>query len=667
MDIKKQIESLKKEIKHHDKLYYTQNRPAIADSEYDTLMKKLQALEKKHPELITPDSPTQRVGGSPIEGFKTVKHISPMLSMDNTYSADEIREFDKRVKKNLPGEKIEYVVELKIDGASVSLLYKNGRLITGSTRGDGTTGDDVTHNLKTIKSIPLSLHVSGKNLPRSMEVRGEAYLSHKVFEELNKAAKKNDENPFANPRNAAAGSLKLLDPRIVAKRRLDIFIFSLGHSEGASFKTQFEALEFLKEAGFRVSPHIKKFQDIASTIDYCDKWEKKKKELNYDIDGMVLKVNSLKQQKALGATTKAPRWMIAYKFPAERVSTKLKDIIVQVGRTGTLTPVAVLKPVHVSGSTVSRSTLHNFDEIERLDVKIGDTVLIEKSGEIIPKVVKVLKEKRTGKEKYFKPPTKCPACGQKAVKDAGGVALRCDNISCPAQVKESILHFASRNAMDIEGLGTAIVEQLVDKGMIKDYGDIYGLKLEAVEKLERFAKKSAQNLIGSIEKSKHNDLPRLIFGLGIRHVGVHAAWILSQKFGSIVNIAKQSAEDLTKIHEIGDVMAGSIRNFFKNKQNLKVLEKLKDSGVLMTSGKKPVKGSSLEGRTIVVTGSLTEFTRNEAETIIRRLGGNAASSVSRNTDFVVAGENPGSKLENAKKFGVKVINESEFKKLCSKS
>jgi len=662
-NIRKEIEKLRNQIERHDKLYYIESKPEITDREYDQLMKKLEKLEKEHPELITPDSPTQRVSGEPIKSFKSVKHLSTMLSMDNTYSADEIREFDKRIRKNLGVNQIEYVVELKIDGASVSLLYKKGKLMQGSTRGDGITGDDVTHNLKTIKSIPLSMHKTAGKLPSLMEVRGEVYMSHKTFEQLNKRAKEKGENLFANPRNATAGTLKLLDPKIVAKRHLDIFIFSIGHFEGIKLETQHETLEFLKKCGFKVSPHIKKFSDIKSVIEYCNKWEKKKTSLDYDIDGMVLKIDSFKDQKELGATTKAPRWMISYKFPAERKSTKLKNIIVQVGRTGTLTPVAVLKPLRVSGSTVSRSTLHNFDEIKRLDVKIGDTVLIEKSGEIIPKVVKVLKEKRTGKEKKFHMPTKCPVCGSKVINDPGEVALRCDNISCPAQLKESIKHFASRNAMDIEGMGVAIVEQLVDKKLIEDFGDIYYLKIDRIENLERLAHKSAENLITAIEKSKSNDLSRLIFALGIRHVGVHAAWILTQRFGSIDNIAKQAAEDLTKVREIGKVMAESIENFFKNKHNLKVLKKLKDAGVKMSHAKKYHGGSKLEGKTIVVTGTLTTYSRGEIESLIREQGGNPASSVSKNTDFVIAGDSPGSKLDKAKNLGVKVIDEKEFKKL----
>ena len=661
--VKNEIEKLKAAIKRHDRLYYIENRPEISDAEYDRLMKRLAVLEKEHPENARPDSPTQRVGGEPIKGFKNLKHMVTMLSMDNTYSAQEIRDFDKRVKKNLATKNVEYVAELKIDGASISLLYKNGKFVRGATRGDGATGDDVTHSLKTIRSIPLSMQDSDISIPSVVEVRGEVFMNHKTFMELNKTAQKNNERIFANPRNAAAGSLKLLDPRIVAQRHLDVFIYGVGHFEGVEFKTQYEVLEFLKKAGFKTNPHIKKFQDIGETIKYCDKWEKKKNELDYDIDGMVLKVNSLKAQSTLGVTTKSPRWMISYKFPAQKAATKVKDIIVQVGRTGALTPVAILEPVQISGSVVSRSTLHNFDEIERLDVKIGDTVLIEKSGEIIPKVVEVLKQKRSGKEKSFKIPLKCPVCGSKTVKDTGEVALRCDNVSCPAQLKEAILHFASRNAMDIEGLGEAVVGQLVDRKLISDYGDIYRLTVAQIKGLERMAQKSAENLVDAIDKSKSKDLNRLIFGLGIRHVGVHAAWILAQTFGSIKTISGLASEELTKIHEIGQVMAQSIHGFFKTKENISVIRKLKNAGVKTEQARKHSKAPKLEGKTIVVTGTLLEFTRTGIETLIRQMGGNAATSVSANTDFLVAGENAGSKLDKAKKLGVKIIDEKGFKKL----
>ncbi len=665
-EIKREIEDLRKIIRHHDRLYYVLDTPKIPDREYDKLYKRLKALEDAHPELITPDSPTQRVGGEPVKGFPVVRHIVPMLSMDNTYSASEIIEFDKRVKKNLKGEKVEYVVELKFDGVSISLLYEKGILVRGATRGDGVQGDDVLSNLKTIRSIPLAFGEDVNKVPRLIELRGEVYMTKKGFEEINREKEKAGEELFANPRNAAAGSLKLLDPAIVAKRHLNIYIWGIGHCEGMDFKTHIEVLEYLKESGFRVNPHFKLCKNVDEVIECCNSWETKKDKLDFEIDGMVLKVNDLGERDRLGLTTKSPRWAIAYKFPAEKALTEVKDIIVQVGRTGAITPVALLKPVHLSGTTVSRATLHNFDEIARLDVKIGDKVYVEKSGEIIPKVLSVAKEKRTGKEKAFHIPTKCPVCGSVLTRTADEVAVRCENVGCPAQTKETVLHFASRNAMDIEGMGDAIVGQLVDKKLIKDYGDIYYLKFDEVRNLERMAEKSTRNLIDAIMKSKGNDLNRLIYALGIRHVGEHAAWVLADHFGSIEKLRDTQIEGLTAIHEIGPVMAESIHNFFKNKDNVKVLKKLEDAGLDMSrrvkaQGRK-AKGK-LEGKTIVITGTLESMTRQEAEELIRRSGGNPSSSVSKNTDFLVAGNEPGSKLDKAKALGVKVIRETEFKKI----
>jgi len=664
---KKEIADLSRRIERHNRLYYVDNKPEISDSEFDFLMKTLEVLEKAHPELITPISPTQRVGGEPIKGFKTVRHRVPMLSMDNTYSADELREFDKRVKKNLPCQKVRYCVELKIDGASVSLFYNKGILQTGSTRGNGVAGDDVTHNIKTIRSVPLKIDPDGIEVPDIMEVRGEVFMTSEVFEMLNDEARKDGKDPFANPRNAAAGSLKILDPKIVADRNLDIFIYGAGYIEGTGYDSQSDLLAFLKKTHFKVNPNIDTFDNIEDVIEYCDKWQMHKEKLNYHIDGMVVKVDSFRQQGELGVTSKSPRWMIAYKFPAERVSTKILDIKVQVGRTGVLTPVAMLKPVQASGTTVSRSTLHNFDEIERLDVKIGDTVLIEKSGEIIPKVIKVFKEKRTGSERPFKIPAKCPECDSKVVRDREGVAIRCENVSCPALVKGNIMHFASRNAMDIEGLGEAIVNQLVDKGLIKDFGDIYYLTVDDIKGLERMAEKSARNLIAAIEKSKDNSLSRLIFALGIRHVGTHAAWILSERLGSIESVAQEPVDRLTDIDEIGEVMAKSINTFFKDKSSMAVLKKLKSAGVRMKSTPKKRGALPLDGRTIVVTGTLSGYSRTGIETLIREMGGNCSSSISKNTDFLLAGESPGSKLNKAKRLGVKVVEEAEFNTIIKKA
>ena len=663
-NIKSEIEHLRQLIRYNDHLYYVLDKPKISDQEYDGLYRKLKDLEDAHPEFITSDSPTQRVGGEPLKAFPVVKHIAPMLSLDNTYSAEEIKEFDKRVKKNLPGEKIEYVVELKFDGVSISLLYENGKLILGATRGDGSSGDDVSSNLKTMRSIPLVFRDKVKKFPKLIEVRGEVYMTKSVFEAINREKEKKGEELFANPRNAAAGSLKLLDPKIVATRGLDIYIWGVGHYEGMDFNTHVEVLEYLKEAGFRVNPHYKLCESIEEVIECCNSWEGKRGKLEVEIDGMVLKVNDLKQREQLGTTSKSPRWSIAYKFPAEKALTEVKDIIIQVGRTGAITPVAILKPVHLSGTTVSRATLHNFDEIKRLDVKIGDKVYVEKSGEIIPKVLSVAKEKRIGREKLFAIPTKCPVCGSKLVRAADEVAIRCENVGCPAQIKETVLHFASRNAMDIDGLGDAIVNQLVDKLLIKDYGDIYYLKFNDINNLERMAEKSAQNLVDAIAKSGSNDLHRFIYALGIRHVGENAAWVLAEYFGSIDKLQNASVEELTKVREIGPVMAESIHNFFRNKENLRILKKLKEANLRMSGPRKKESGRKLEGKTIVITGTLRYYTRLEAEETVRRLGGNPSSSVSKNTDFLLAGEEPGSKLDKAKILRVKIITEEEFKKIA---
>ncbi len=659
----KEIEHLRAEIRHHDHLYYVLNKPVISDQEYDRLYEKLKKLEAAHPELVTEDSPTRRVGGEPTKGFPAVKHLVPMMSMDNTYSADEMRSFDERVKKSLKKKTVEYVVELKFDGVSISLLYEKGKFVRGATRGDGLEGDDISRNLKTIRSIPLVFFEEAGEVPRSIEVRGEAYMTKKGFEELNRKKEKAGEELFANPRNAAAGSLKLLDPKEVAKRHLDLYIWGTGHSEGLKLKTHMEVLEYLKKAGFRVNPHYKLCGDIEEVIEYCNSWEGKKEKLEFEIDGMVLKVNDLADRETLGATSKSPRWAIAYKFPAEKALTQVEDITVQVGRTGAITPVAILKPVHLSGTTVSRATLHNFDEIERLDVRIGDKVYVEKSGEIIPKILSVAKDKRTGKERKFPTPAKCPACGSKLLNVPEEVAIRCENAGCPAQIKERLLHFASRDAMDIEGMGDALVNQIVDKKLVNDYGDIYYLKFEDVKTLERMAEKSGRNLIDAIEKSKSNELNRLIYALGIRHVGEHAAWVLAGHFGSIEKLKDASVEKLTTTPEIGPVMAESIYNFFRNKENLKILKKLKDARLKMSQPVRSEGQARLAGKTIVITGTLKSFTRNEAEETVRRLGGNAASSVSKSTDFLVVGEEPGSKLDKAKTLGVRIIKEEEFKKM----
>lgn len=661
--IKKKIAELRDKIRYHDYKYYVQDQPEISDEEYDRLMFELKKLEEKYPELITPDSPTQRVAGQPVEGFPTVTHLVPMLSMDNTYSPEELKDFDDRIRRNLKVEKVEYVVELKVDGLSVSLIYENGLFVRGATRGDGIRGDEVTASLKTIKSIPLRLRLK-ENIPPVLEVRGEVYMTKDGFEQLNLIRQVEGEPLFANPRNAASGSMKLLDPREVAQRHLNIFVHGVGYYENLQFSTYFQILQYLNSAGLRTNPHIFKSDNLEKIIEYCHSWDTKREKLDYCIDGMVIKVNTLDYQKKLGQTSKSPRWMIAYKFKAKEAQTRLKDIIVQVGRTGILTPVAILEPVSLSGTVISRATLHNADEIERLDIRIGDIVSIEKGGEIIPKVKRVIKEQRTGLEKRFIMPHRCPICDSPTVRMTGEVAYRCDNIRCPAQLKMRIRHFAARQAMNIEGLGQALIDQLVDNKMLEDYADIYYLKQEEIEPLEHMGRKSAQNLIQAIEKSKSNELYRLIFGLGIRHVGIVAAEVLAKQYQSIDRLSQASVEELQAIHEIGPVMAESIYKFFRSAETMTVLKKLKTAGVKMETGTKMEKiEQKLAGKTFVLTGTLATYTRPEAEALIKKMGGRVSSSVSKNTDFVVVGQSPGSKYEKAKALGVKIIDESEFKKL----
>ena len=659
---KRKIENLKALVRRHDHLYFVENAPEISDREYDRFYAELKRLEGAFPEFVTPDSPTERVSEKPLEGFRHVKHSVPMLSMDNTYSHEELRKFDKRVKKNLSSAKYEYAAEFKIDGVSVSMVYEKGKFTLGATRGNGTVGDDVSLNIRTIKSVPLSLNGGGKKLFPLLEVRGEVFMRKKWFAVINQEREKKGEELFANPRNVSAGSLKLLDPAVTAKRHLDIFVWGLGRHGEKDFNTHAEALQYLKKIGLKVIPHAKVCKDIDEVIKFCSEWQKKRNKLDHEIDGMVIKVNSLAQQKKLGSTQKSPRWMIAYKFPAEKALTEVLEVRMQVGRTGTVTPVAVLKPVHTSGTTVSRATLHNFDEIKRLDVKVGDKVYIEKSGEIIPKILEVVADKRKGSEKAVRIPAKCPSCGGPLGRDDGGVALRCDNVSCLAQIKQKILHFASRSAMDIEGLGESVVEQLVERKLVRNYADLYYLKLEDVKKLERFAEKSAKNVINAIEKSKTNDLNRVIFALGIRHVGEKAARTLAVTFSALEKLAKQNVQSITAIKEIGPVIAESLVSFFKNKENLKVLERLEKAHVT-TEMKRTVKKKILNGETFVVTGSLENYTRQGAEELIRGAGGDTSSTVSGKTDYLVCGKDPGSKLKKAKKLGVKIIDEGAFKKI----
>jgi DNA ligase (NAD+) len=657
---KQEIERLKRLIRHHDRKYYDQDQPEISDTEYDRLYRALKELEARFPSLVTPDSPTQRVAGKPLAAFGVIRHRVPMLSMDNTYSSQELQEFDARVKRFLGGEGVSYVVEPKYDGVSVSLTYRKGLLQFGATRGDGEQGDDITANLKTIRAIPLALEGS---VPKLIEVRGEVYLPRAAFEALNKIREKEEEPLFANPRNAAAGSLKQLDPGVAAKRNLSIFCYGAGAVEGTSFKTQEEVLGFLRSAGLRVNPHHRLCDSMEGVVDYCNAWEPKKGTLAYHIDGMVVKVNDLDQQRRLGVTAKSPRYMIAYKFPAERAQTQLLDIEVNVGRTGALTPVAVLKPVLIAGTTVGRASLHNEDEIKRKEIRIGDQVVIEKAGEIIPQVVEAVKLKRTGQEKIFRMPGRCPACGGKVVRDEEEVAVRCVSLDCPAQLKERLVHFAQRTAMDIEGLGDVMARQLVAQGLVKDCGDLFGLTVDKILPLERMAEKSARNLMDGLQASKARGLARLLFALGIRHVGSAGAEALARSFGAVDKLASASLEELIRLPEVGPVMAASIHDFFRVPANRRVLEKLRAAGVKMEEAEAARVSERLSGQTVVFTGELSGLTRPEAEGLARSHGGTVGSSVTKKTTLLVAGASAGSKLEKARGLGVKVIDEAGFKRL----
>jgi DNA ligase (NAD+) len=657
--IKKKIEKLREKIRHHDYLYYILTQPEISDKEYDDLLRELKELERKNPQLITPDSPTQRVSGQVLEGFKTVRHRQKMLSLDNTYSFDELADWDERVHKGLNKKDIEYVTELKIDGVSANLTYEKGRLVQGATRGDGEQGEDVTQNLKTIRSIPLVLLSS--SIPELLEIRGEVYMKNKEFTALNKQRQMNDESLFANPRNAAAGSLKLLDTKIVANRRLNFFAHSLGAYRGAEIKSHWQFLRLLKSWGLAINPLSKLCKNLNEVKEFCLKWQDKKKELPYDIDGVVVKINNLSYQEKLSTTLKSPRWAVAYKFPAHQATTEVLNIIPQVGRTGVITPVAELKPVECGGVTIKHATLHNFDEIKRLGVRQKDRVLIERAGEVIPKIVKVVQSRG---EKSAVIPKHCPVCSGKVVKQKEEeVAYRCISPSCPAQLERGLLHFASRGAMDIEGMGESAVKQLVEKKLVLDFADIYNLRKEDILTLELFKDKKADNLLNAIQKSKKQPLSRLLYALGIRHVGEKAAFILAKKFKTLNNLMKAKLSDLVAIYEIGEVMAESIVEFFKSSSTKQLINKLKDSGLNTKEEVSEIKRSPLTGKTVVFTGELKGFTRQEAEELIHQFGGNASSSVSKKTDFVVAGENPGSKYTKAKQLGVKIIYEKEFKEM----
>jgi DNA ligase (NAD+) len=649
------VRRLRADILHHEKKYYIENDPQIADSEFDALVKELQALEAAYPDLISPDSPTQRVGGKPVEGFATVGHSSPMLSIDNVYTVAEFEEFDERIRKLIPGRSVVYMAELKIDGLGISILYRGGAFVQAVTRGDGIQGDDVTSNVKTIRTLPLRVAERGE-----IEVRGEIYLPFASFQAINLGRDRDGEPLFANPRNAAAGSIRLLDPREVAARKLDIFLYALS-VDGTEEPSQGGTLERLKELGFKTNPHSRLCRTRDDVVRYWRDWTEKRDGLDYDVDGIVLKVDDAADRRELGATAKFPRWAVSFKFPARQATTRLNDIIVQVGRTGSLTPVAVLEPVKLSGTLISRATLHNEDEIRRKDIRIGDRVLIERSGDVIPRVVGPMTAHRTGAERIFAMPSRCPVCGSRIFRPEDEAVARCENPSCPARLRESLLHFAGRRAMDIQGLGEALVDQLLASGLVISIPDLYALRADALARLERMGAKSAANLIAEIERSKANDPSRLLFGLGIRHVGEKLARTIISRFPDIRAIAKASRDDLLEIEDVGPVVAESVAFFFGQPESLDILRRLAAAGVEMASERTEAeKDRPLEGRIFVLTGTLARFSREEAKARIERLGGTVTDSVSGRTTDVVAGASPGSKLDQARKLGTRVLGEEEF-------
>ncbi len=659
VDLAKRAAELRATLNYHNYRYYVLDDPEISDAEYDRLLRELEDIEKEHPELITPDSPTQRVGATPVGGFASVTHPIPMYSLANAFSDSDLREFDQRVRTAAGHSKVEYILELKIDGLAVSLQYVNGLLTTGATRGDGTVGEDITSNLRTLPGVPLRLQE-----PYTLTVRGEAYMSKAAFARLNAEREEAGQPLFANPRNAAAGSLRQLDPKITASRGLDIFFYSLAAiAERPMPTTQEETLQLLRQVGFPVNQQRVVLSDIEEVIDYCQAWHQKRHALPYDIDGIVIKVNDLELQEQLGYTAKSPRWAVAYKFPAEQVQTRLLDIVISVGRTGTLNPNAVLEPVTIAGSVVSRASLHNADLIAAKDIRIGDTVIVQKAGDIIPEVVGPVPALRTGEEKVFVMPTTCPECGTPVVREPQEVAWRCPNGSCPAVLREGLIHFASRDAMDIEGLGPAMVSALLEADLVRDVADLYALQVEQLTALERVGQKTAENLLTAIAKSKENSLERLIFALGIRHVGAKGAQSLAAHFGSLDRLMEASAEELQQIPDVGSKMAASIINYFAADANRRVIAKLKSAGVNQRYLGTQAQEGVLSGKTFVITGTLPGVTREQATQLIEQHGGQVASSVSKKTDYLLAGEKAGSKLTKARELGVPVLSWEELKVL----
>jgi DNA ligase (NAD+) len=663
-NIEKEIAELRDKIRYHEHRYYVLDDPEISDFEFDKLMQRLKEIELQHPDLVTPDSPTQRVGGAPASEFPKVRHPAPLLSLDNTYSVDDLRDFDRRVRELAGRDQVEYVAELKLDGLSMALTYEDGELVRGVTRGDGEVGEDVTSNIRTIRSVPLRLEEKKLKLighPARFEVRGEVIMTRKAFEQTNAQREAAGEPKFANPRNSAAGSIRQLDPRIVAERKLDMFIYYL-LVKGAELPGEHaQALETLSRMGFKVNPHWKRCPAFDDLLAYIQKWESRRDSLDYEIDGIVIKVNDTGLWQELGTTAKSPRWAVAYKYPARQATTRVNDIRAQVGRTGTLTPVADLEPVDVGGVTVSHATLHNMDEIERLGVKIGDTVLIQRAGEVIPQVVKVVKAAPDGRE--FVMPRKCPVCDGDVRRAEGEVAYRCVNTACPAKLKESLLYFAGRRAMNIDGLGEALVDQLVDKGLVHDVADLYTLTHQQLSDLERMGDKSAQNLLDEIERSKQESLARVIFALGMRFVGERTGQLLASHFGSLDKLAQATPEELVEAEEVGPRVAEAIQEFFQEKRNRDVIEKLRAAGLQFTQEQTRKTDGKLTGKQFVLTGTLPTYSRDQAKQMIEASGGRVVGSVSKKTDYVVVGAEAGSKLEKARALGITILDEPGLREL----
>ena len=653
-DSASQIAELREELRHHERQYYVLDQPEISDAEYDALMRRLQELEQQNPELLTPDSPSQRVGGKPREGFIKVRHSSQMLSLDNALNEGELRDFDRRVRELLGGAGFRYVTELKMDGLSMAAQYHDGKFTQAVTRGDGTVGEDVTENARTIRSLPLLV----ASRFDAFEVRGETVMNRRAFERLNAERDERGLARFANPRNAAAGSLRVLEPQVTASRRLDYYTYFLLVDGRPATDSHWNSLDELARMGFKVNPHRKICRSVDEVLAFCAEWEARREELPYEIDGVVVKVDSVEQQRALGFTAKAPRWAIAYKYPARQERTVVEAIEVQVGRTGALTPVARLQPVSVGGVTVARATLHNEDEIERLGLQVGDEVIIERSGDVIPKVVRV--HAQGSYRKPFRMPAACPVCGGKVVREEGEAASRCINTNCPARLKESILHFASRGVMNIDGMGEALVDQLVDRGLLQDVAGIYDLTAETLLTLERMGPKSAANVIRNIENSKKNPLPRVITALGIRFVGERTALFLAESFGSMGAIAEASLEELQQAEEVGPKVAESVYQFFREPRNQELVERLSQAGLQFTYASTRPKSGPLHGKTFVLTGTLTNLSREDAKRLIEGAGGKVSGSVSKKTSYVVAGEDAGSKLAKAKELGVPIVTEQQL-------